>query len=199
MKKIFLFVILVFIALQARENPFVPTLNENDTSYPQTTPSLDIFKSFNFMLPSTARVLKSVTITYQELDGSINEKKISIDKSIDWHYPLLITQQNALVTDLTKREYLIPPFRFEIDNKLLYIQTNLELIRNFILPKPFTIVLDFKRTSAIIDDSQSIRKKYFLGIIAQTFDDFYRVNIILDGNYNYKLRNTKDGHVIALQ
>ena len=99
MKKIILF-LLVFIVLDARENPFVPIItNENKNLVKQ-----EILQETNVTLPSDARILKSVTFTYQTLTGSILNKTIVIDKAINWHSPLYIFQKKIKIKQKQKKQ-----------------------------------------------------------------------------------------------
>lgn len=79
--------------LLARENPFLPP--DKNPKQHQTTniePARRILSSAQIPLPSTARLVKKVTVEYQNLDGSIERKTIPLEDEIDWHYPLVITQ-----------------------------------------------------------------------------------------------------------
>jgi len=70
MKNILL--LLVVILLNARENPFIPVVTNNNKNLIKKT----LFKDIKTNLPSDARVLKSVTFTYQTLTGEIKHKTI---------------------------------------------------------------------------------------------------------------------------
>ena len=85
--------------LVARENPFVPSSKEAVMLAPATNvqEKRSDFEQRSTKLPSHARILKYVIFGYQSLDGSIEEKKIEIDESIDWHDPLVITKESLLL------------------------------------------------------------------------------------------------------
>ncbi len=88
-----LLIILLFGAAGARENPFKPVIDE--TVLPVTSNKVQKappFKKTEIRLPVDARVLTSVAIYYQALDGSIKKEIVAIDRSVDWHRPLVVSQ-----------------------------------------------------------------------------------------------------------
>ena len=93
MIKVFAVIFLFLISLHARENPFFPSDGELDLSLTTNqTADYQPLKQATITLPSTARVLQKVTISYKNLDGTIEEKSIELQNSIDWHLPLFISQ-----------------------------------------------------------------------------------------------------------
>lgn len=83
----------LLIPLIARENPFKPLIDE--TVLPVTSNQIEKkppFEKATIQLPVDARVLTTVVVYYQSIDGSVKKEELSIDKAIDWHRPLLITQ-----------------------------------------------------------------------------------------------------------
>lgn len=78
----------------ARENPFETT--ESALSSGKTTQikenKID-FESAKITLPSSARILKSVSVTFQNLDGSISEEIVSIEQNVNWHEPLILSRK----------------------------------------------------------------------------------------------------------
>lgn len=93
--KILLIALLFFTLSNARENPFFPSDGEKDIPYTSnedtTIPPL---KKASITLPKQARVLQSVTVQYKNLDGSQETKSIQLENAIDWHQPILISQNN---------------------------------------------------------------------------------------------------------
>lgn len=88
-----LLVCLSLLFLEARENPFKPIID--NTVLPVSSNKIEKappFKEARIQLPVDARVLTSVAVYYQSIDGSIKKEIISIDRSIDWHKPLVLTQ-----------------------------------------------------------------------------------------------------------
>ncbi len=92
MGKIFLIVLFLATLVCARENPFEPvSSSEKMGKATNIKEKREDLKAEKFTLPSSARVLKKVILTYQNIDGSISEKEFKIDKNIDWHFPLVIS------------------------------------------------------------------------------------------------------------
>lgn len=94
-KILWLFLSLVAL-LMARENPFEMSMSSKNVG--QTTHVKDErvdFNSTTLILPSSARILKSASVTFQNLDGSISEEVVAIDQNVDWHYPLLLSSQSS--------------------------------------------------------------------------------------------------------
>lgn len=94
-KFVWLFLCLI-VSLNARENPFETTssptfvgktteLKENKTD----------FNSISLNLPSTARILKSVSIAFQNLDGSISEEVVAIEQNVNWHDALILSTKKV--------------------------------------------------------------------------------------------------------
>ena len=204
-KYLFLFLSLGLI-LYARENPFFPINPSDDFSLTsnqvQTYPPL---KQATITLPSKARVLESVTIRYKNLDGTVEEKKLHLNNSIDWHLPLFISQNYQLQT---KEQKTVTKFRkiaelsfvsFYENNKKLKIMTQDKLLRHFVLVKPHRIVCDFQRDTHI----RSYVKKtpqgsLFRQIRVGTHDGYYRVVVELDGYYMYSIKKNKQGYMVEL-
>lgn len=78
----------------ARENPFAIAMDP--ASVGKTTQIKEQRSEFNstqISLPSSARILKSASVTFQNLDGSISEEIVAIEQDVDWHYPLVLLPQ----------------------------------------------------------------------------------------------------------
>ncbi len=91
--------------LMARENPFIPTnqMDEKKIEATNVKPDIEDFKKQEITMPNDARILKYIILGYQAIDGSIKEKKIEVNKNIDWHESL----------NLTSKETPIPPVVIE--------------------------------------------------------------------------------------
>lgn len=103
-RALFISTLLLFI-LHARENPFFPSTGEKDI--PITTNednSQTPLKRAAITLPTQARVLQKVTIEFKNLDGSVENKSIELDNSVDWHLPIFISQSYAETTNGVKSE-----------------------------------------------------------------------------------------------
>lgn len=208
------FLILLFsVLIQARENPFFPVDTAQDIPFTsnQITP-LPMLKRATIMLPSTARTIESVTVEYKKLDGSIAQKKVLIQNSIDWHLPIFISQnynetdaqaQQQIKKDKKKEKYKkiasLKFISFYAKKNKLKILTKDKLLRNFLVVKPHRIVCDFKRETDIGSFVKSLDEtSLFTKIRVGTHKGYYRVVIELDGYYNYKLDRISGGYVITL-
>lgn len=78
----------------ARENPFAvamdPSLVGRTTQIKEERVE---FNSTKITLPSSARILKSASVTFQNIDGSISEEIVGIEQDVDWHHPLILSTQ----------------------------------------------------------------------------------------------------------
>ena len=218
MIRVFLIAFLLFINIQARENPFFPSEGEKDIPYTsnidKTIPKLN---RATIELPSHARVIKKVTIEYENLDASHESKSIELDNSIDWHLPIFISQsytrqntQNKLPQDKPSKTPVkeIESFKdvaeikfakFSVLKNSLKITTQDKLLRNFLLVQPHRIVIDFKRDSSMKSYLKKLEDSVFTKIRIGNHDGYYRVVIELDGYYRYRLKKSPNGCLITLQ
>ena len=204
MIKIFTALLFIVISLSARENPFFPSNGEADITYTSNKDTrVEPLKRATITLPSSARILESVTIKYKDLDGSIHEKNIVLGNAVDWHLPVFISQnyggtlskpkktKKATYTKVAGLKFIS---LYEA-KRSLKIVTEDTMIRNFLLTKPHRIVCDFKRDISIRsyekDVKDSIVKKIKLG----NHKGYYRVVIELDGYYRYKVKESKEGYL----
>ncbi|HIP19927.1 MAG TPA: AMIN domain-containing protein [Sulfurimonas sp.] len=207
-------VIFLFLlsSLSARENPFFPSKNETDI--PLSTNIVSVvqpLKRATLTLPSTARTLESITITYKNLDGSIVSKKELLGNSVDWHLPIFVSQdiggnekipQPKSISKKSEKFTKIAslPFISLYTNKQrLKIITKDKMLRNFLLTKPHRIVCDFERDLDIRSYEKKVTthskvKRVRFG----NHKGYYRVVIELDGHYRYKLTDYKNGYYINL-
>jgi len=213
MTKLLFCTLLLFVNSQARENPFFPSAGEKDIPYTsnedQSTPKL---KRATISLPPQARVLKKVTIEYKNLDGSLEEKTIELDNSIDWHLPIFISQnygensksnpssKNIIQTSKEYKEVAkIKYAKFLTQGKSIKIITDDTMIRNFLLVQPHRIVMDFKRDSHLKAYTKKLKNSVFTKIRVGNHRGYYRIVIELDGYYHYKLRRDANNLLISLQ
>jgi hypothetical protein len=189
MKKILF--LLVAILSFARENPFVPVVtNENNNIVKK-----EQFKSTKLQLPSDARILKSVIIKYQALNGSIKEISYPINKAIDWHNPLILsTKETKIETKKIKIAFL----NFYIKQHKLLIQTTDKLIRHFMLVKPFRYVCDFKANKNFLTFSKKTNS-FIKKIVIGNHSGFYRVVLYLDGTYKIVTKKTDEGYLFEFR
>lgn len=87
-----LMLMLVFLSVGvARNDPFTPTIVPEDSIRPYYGES-SVFDTAKIEFPSTARLIKKIEVTFQNLDGSIESKSVALSGRIDWQKPLLVTQ-----------------------------------------------------------------------------------------------------------
>ena len=196
MKKILCLIFVIFAF--ARENPFESLTPPNTDTHTDEQNRENVFENFDFKLPSTARVLKEIKVVFQNIDGNIEEQTLNINKTIDWHYPLTLSQKDAKLSENTDYVAAEKIIFFSKENRL-YITTNRKLERDFILPEPFRIILDLKKDPSDTDRVIPLNQKYFTQITLTKYNNFYRVAITLDGNYKYTIQKTDDGYQILLQ
>ena len=213
MVRLFLAISLLVMNTQARENPFFPSEGEEDLPYTSNkNQKKSKLKQLSLTLPSTARVIKKVTIHYENLDASSETKSIDLDNTVDWHLPIFISQSyvsekapatkgktlvkaNTAYIDAGKIKYA----KFSLNNKSFKIITNDKLIRNFLLPQPHRIVMDFKRDSSIKTYIKDIPNSVFTKVRVGNHNAYYRVVVELDGYYRYKLKKLSDGCLITIE
>ena len=212
MTKFLIVIVLVSLSLVARENPFFPSDTEEDIPFTTNKEITKLpLKRVAITLPSTARILESVTIRYKNLDGSIVEKNEEIGNSIDWHLPLFISQN---IAESSSQKTLKPQKKIKkkytelLSLKFLSIATTKReikittkdrLIRDFLLTSPHRIVCDFKRDI----DMRSLEKKMkknssIKSLRIGNHKGYYRVVIELDGHYNYQVSEGKNSYEFIL-
>lgn len=198
-----LFLSLVLLApLLARENPFFaadPSKAQKVTSnIPDSKPQMG---TISYTLPDQARILKEVTFTIQNLDGSIESRKIQIDQSIDWHRPITLSQSkntsplpSSVLNGASSADFGF--IRFDTKGKRLSIKTADALVRHFVLSDPSRIVLDFKRDTPFKSEEKNLNAAPYRNIALGNHGKFARATITLDGRYNYTLNKT--GELISI-
>jgi len=184
--------LITFVSLFARDNPFFPSdPNEIQTTTSNRVETLTPFNKRYIHLPNSARAVKSITISYQNLDGSISHESIELNNKIDWHEPFVIYQEQGLKANKkAKKPYktINAKFiKFTPDGKKMRIVTKDKLLRNFMLTSPHRVVLDFSRDTSFKPKKYALNQMPFKKIRMGNHDKYYRVVIELDGQYKYKL------------
>ncbi|WP_199768950.1 AMIN domain-containing protein [Helicobacter cetorum] len=197
LKKIIGFVAILSM-LFARDNPFEPEITSKNLQGGFSGTYESYFKKLDVDLPTTARILKNISITYQDIDGSIHSKVVDIDKGIDWHYPLTLSQITLNQSEFGKR-YRIQDFEFVIENNILTLHSSHKLLRSFILVEPYRIVLDMERGVSKIHDTLALEQKFFSQIKLGTHENYYRISIVLDGKYRYTLKEKNGAYQLHLK
>ncbi len=196
--------LLLSISLIARENPFMESnSSKNIAQATRIKDTRENFSEISAKLPSTARILNTLTLNYQNLDGSMENKSIKVDKKIDWHDELILKKVND--TNMQRRNKETPikiDFKdfvsFSITDKEIYIKTNDTKIRDFLVTNPYKIVLDFQKKVSFYTKNFELETKRFKKITMGRHRDYYRVVIELDGHYKYLLKKVNDGIIVTL-
>jgi len=201
----------LFLNSNARENPFLPSKINKETKKPTNKENLHHpFLSQTINLPSSARVLKEITIKYQNLDGSVSAKTVTVEKGIDWHKPLIIKQKREELSSLSTakqkknvtKSKTIKINRFLtviLKNRKIFLKTKDRKIRHFMMTKPNKIIIDFKNPSDIVSKSVNTKVPFIKNITVGNHKGYYRVVFLLDGYYKYKLHKTSNGYGIILK
>ncbi|HHI9571652.1 TPA: AMIN domain-containing protein [Campylobacter coli] len=219
MKTKILGIFLIFISLlNAEENPFKSEQNMSMIMPPD-------FQKEDIKFNSNARVLKSVSFNYINLDGSEEVLNVDINKSIDWHdtYTLVRTKSPdpSKVFDVSvtiperndsKKESngtanieiplqvdkIYDFISYAVYKNKIKLNTSDELISDFSIGNPSKIVVDFK--SDLVNPTKNIRisNSLFKRIDFGSHKGYYRLVIYLDGNYNYNIQKDATGYMIDL-
>jgi|LGOV01.1.fsa_nt_gb hypothetical protein len=206
--------ILFCVSLVARENPFEAISASTTTgkaTYKKDT--RENFSSAKMQLPSSARILKSVEFHFQNLDGSIESKKVEVDHKIDWHDELIVKKLHDDITTTTaptlvstkkptnkvKKINFKNLVFFSLDGKSIHVKTKDKRIRDFLVTSPHKIVVDFKREASFYTKVYNLKTRYFKSITLGKHSGYYRVAIELDGKYLYNKQKVKDGYIFTLR
>ncbi len=81
----------IFSLSIAREDPFTPVVVPKDSIRPYYGET-SVFDSAKIEFPSSARLIKKIEVTFQNIDGSIQTRSVAARGRIDWRMPLLISQ-----------------------------------------------------------------------------------------------------------
>ncbi|WP_373001136.1 AMIN domain-containing protein [Sulfurimonas sp.] len=207
----------LLITLDARENPFFPSKGEKDIPYTSNqVKSAKPLKRSSITLPSSARIIKKVTIEYENLDASIEKKSIDLDNSIDWHLPVFISQSYSETDTKTESKEVtkfpaknkgikykeiasVKHAKFLFLEKTLKIVTDDKIIRNFLLVNPHRIVVDFKRDTSLKSYIKENKDGVFCKVRVGNHSGYYRAVIELDGQYKYNMKKVSDGYIFNLR
>lgn len=202
MRLLFL-LIMTFISLVGRDNPFFPSdPNEKQTVSSNRIDNLKPFSEQKISLPNSARAIKKIIISYQNLDGSISNEELELNNAIDWHEPFIISQKNKSTSGVKK--LAAEAARIKADfiefmpmDKSMKIKTADKLLRNFMLTSPHRIVLDFARDTSFKPKRFKVNNRPFSQIRMGNHDKYYRVVIELDGTYRHKLQISKGEYTVV--
>lgn len=196
-------------AMQRRiRNPFVPNITPKESGQVSMPPDLSLFRRAELQLPSTARRIRKITIEFQNLNGSITSVEQELNGDVDWHFPLVLSQEVA-IKELQVQQFqnftLGDIFELSTNERSIEIYSPSEIIRDFILANPARLVLDFPNPSrADARERRDIGLPIFTQAMLESHLDFYRVIIVLDGQYNYKISTAtspsgRQGYIIDFE
>jgi hypothetical protein len=205
-RSIILLLIALSISLYGRSNPFVGT----DEIGPMSDNNQKILKYFykdELYLPQEARILKYVKLFHQNYDGSIEQVIRPINAKIDWHEPIIIKQNSQAYRD-ENREYRydfveqkfsgINFVTFLISKTAILLKTKDTLLCEFMLTKPYRLVVDFERDAVIKPKNKKLFDTFFTHMVLGNHSGYYRIVLYLDNYYDYKLTLDKKGPLIEL-
>lgn len=192
----------------ARENPFFATsTNPTSAVTSQKNPYKPPLTSMTYNFPTSARVLKEATFTFQNLDGSIETRKIEIDHSIDWRSPLVLSQSvpknsEAPVLSVTAEANTVAPtcatgkldfISFKPSKNILLIQTKDPMVRSFTLSDPSSVIVDFRHDGLFNAAGMKFNTAPFVSTKVTNHGKFARVTLLLDGNHECKALKEVNG------
>lgn len=196
MKSLLLAALLTATLVEGRENPFFasdPSKGRETTSnIPDTIPSLG---AQSFTLPSQTRLLKEATFTVQNVDGSIETHTMTVERTVDWHRPLVISQGSSSSSSAST-SVDFERLKISAQGKRLTIAASDLLSRHFALTSPNRIVIDFIYSGAIGTSTKKIGAGVFESATINSHGKFMRLEITLDGRYAYTLK--QNGNQIAI-
>lgn len=180
-------------------DPFTPIITPKISGQITNAPQLDLFTKTELILPSTARKIKKITLEYQNLNGSISSIEQNLEGDIDWHFPLVLSQevQPEAPKVLDKQSFTLGNlFDFEITKQNIQLKTPLKRLRDFTLASPTRLVLDFQASDkTTLQETFDSQIPSIPTITLSTHLDFYRITFSLDGQYKYNLtKDTKAGN-----
>jgi len=121
---------------------------------------------------------------------------LTVDKSIDWHTSLMISQSahlkaaSACATPSKSSSTADFGFiRFQTKGKHLSINSNDPMVRYFTLTEPNRIVIDFKRQEVFTAKEKVLNAPPYVSVGVANHGKFIRTTITLDGSYDYVLKN----------
>ncbi len=209
---------LLFVLLNARENPFFPFEGEEDALLTtDKNRSIIPLQRAAITLPDQARILQKVTLEFENEDGTLTSKSIELNNSVDWHLPIFISQsyielKKELQSETSpdkeasneekatyKNILSIKHLSLFSSEKSLKLITSDKIIKDFLLANPQRIVIDFKRDTDIksyaIKNPEDVFKKIRIG----SHKGYYRVVVELKGRHRYKIEKISDGYLIELK
>jgi len=179
----------------ARENPFFATsesssmpISSNKTQHQPPLTSM----TYNF--PDQARVLKEATFTFQNVDGSLETRKIGIDQSIDWRNPLVLTQYTTANASAARSSKADSGFiQFTHSGNQISLLTKDPIMRSFTLGEPNRLIIDFVHATIFDPYEKNLEASPYSKVKVTYHKNFARVTLSLDGRYTCTVSKTHQG------
>lgn len=205
MNKILFLSAILSCTLLGRENPFF-SLSEGGNmplSSNKVMPKSPL-TSITYNFPDQARVLKEATFTFQNVDGSLETRKIQIDQSIDWHNPLILSQNKGqkgatAVTPHGPDEPVIAHsgfIQFQPSANRIALITKDPVLRSFSLSDPNSIIVDFTHTTLFTPYEKILNASPFVKVKVTNHGKFARATVTLDGRYTCSVSKTAQGAMV---
>ncbi len=197
LNKIVLWIGLIIAIAFSRDNPFDPLIVPKDSIRPYYGET-KVFDEAEIKLPSSARLIKKIEVTYQNIDGSIETQSIDVSGKIDWKMPIKISQilEKEEINKITQKDDI------STESNNIYIKYDGELLKDFIIKDHdgSRIVLDFEKNMKYYKTNKIILDKpYFKSIRYGLHSNFIRIVVELDGSYVYNIKKLQNGVAINVQ
>lgn len=215
-------ILIIWVSLMSlaytQDNPFKSDQNVSWGAWPQ-------FQKEEIRFNSSARVLKSITFNYINLDGSEDKIDLDVNKGINWHDTYVISRfkspDPSRVLDVSvtipekntsKQESdstadveiplevskIYDFISYAVYKNKIKLNTNDKMITDFSVGNPSKIVIDFR--SRFISPTKNIRlsNSVFKRIDFGSHKGYYRLVIYLNGVYHYNIQKDATGYMISL-
>ncbi len=198
MNKTLLLSSLLITALFSRENPFfslseggiLPISSEKNEHKPPLT-------SMTYNFPNNSRLLKDVSFTFQNIDGSFETRKLEIDQTIDWRSPLVLSQatarQSSAVNEGKTSSSSNGFIQFIGTGNRISIVTQEPMLRHFTLSDPDSVVVDFKHNGVFESYQKELSASPYIKAKVTNHGNFARVILTLDGRHICNVSKTDQG------
>ncbi len=196
MNKVFYISLVLASAVLGRENPFFSTAESSTMPISSNKviqkPPLT---SMTYNFPDQARVLKEATFTFQNVDGSLETRKIGIDQSIDWHNPLVISQYTATSNTSSARSSKADSgfIQFVHSGNQISLLTKDPIMRSFSLGDPSSIIVDLVHTALFDPYEKNLEASPYSKVKVTYHKKFARVILTLDGRYSCTVSKNNQG------
>lgn len=136
-----------------------------------------------------------------EVNASVDSQPVPVAKAADEivALPTAPAKTSKPIIQQHKTFEPLPFIAFMIENRTLLVKNSHPIIRDFALAEPSKVVMDFERKSNFYSKTIPTGMDYFKEIAVGNHDGYYRVAILLDGQYRYRLEKTDEGYRLILE